>query len=85
MISNLLIFFFLIFQVDSLRIFQNTYKKKLYNIYLKNKIYEAKKYKNNSYNTEQIWKEYENDVDPPIIFEQYNYSYNLQNNSKYNK
>lgn len=88
MISNLIIFFYLISQVNSLRIFQSPYKKKLYNDCnkcIKNKVYEVKKFKNDSYDTKKMWKDYENDVDPPIIFEQYNYPFGFQNNSIRNK
>lgn len=88
MISKLLIFFYLIIQVSSLRIFQSPYKKNLCNNCnncIKNKVYEVKKFKNDSYDTKKIWKDYENDVNPPIIFEQYNYSFGFQNNAKKNK
>ena len=85
MISKLLVFFYLIIQVNSLRIFQNPYKKKLCNNCIKNKVYDIKKFKNNSYDRKKIWKDYENDVNPPVIFEEYNYSFDFQNNALKNK
>ena len=85
MINKLIIFFYLIIQVNSLRIFQSPYKKKLCtncNKCIKNEVYEVEKFKNNSYDKKKIWKDYENDLDPPVIFEQYNYSFGFQNNAK---